>query len=169
MLVVFCSHPWGGCLTVLHRDDGVVLELSPVSRKWRVPHDMAHVATERALGISDGVFGTLAAGGVFGNMRVARGRPRHDAAARSARLLSENSRSLSTAEMLAGAMHAASSTVARVSRSALCADNGRVATCSPARGRMRSCSARSTRCASSTTAGSRVDPTKASTWSGPRG
>jgi hypothetical protein len=105
VLVVFRPHP-GDCLTVLHRDDGVVLELSPVSRTWRVPHDMAHVATELALDLRDGVFGTLAAGGVLGNMRVVQGRSRHDSAARSARLLTANSSSLTTAELLARAVHA---------------------------------------------------------------
>lgn len=45
----------------VHRDDGVVLLLPGYDRKWRVPHDLAHLTTERALGLTDGVFGSLAA------------------------------------------------------------------------------------------------------------
>lgn len=91
----------------VHRDDGVVLLLPGYDRKWRVPHDLAHFATERELGLTGGVFGSIAAGAVFANMTVLSGRPRHDAKRRSARVFRENGRAIGTAEVLAGAVHEA--------------------------------------------------------------
>ena len=64
------------------------------SRKYRVPHDLAHLVTERELLLATGVFGSLAAGAMFSNARVVSGRPRHDAAARSKRILAANRRGL---------------------------------------------------------------------------
>jgi hypothetical protein len=89
----------------VYRRDGVVLLLPGYDRKWRVPHDLAHFAVERALRMTSGVFGTIAAGGVFPNMRIVEGRARHDAARTSARVLRENSAQLGAAELLAGVVH----------------------------------------------------------------
>jgi hypothetical protein len=62
--------------------------------------------TKRALGLSRGVFGSIAGGGVFDNMRVVAGRrPRHDAAERSRRLLVANKRELGIAELMSGTVH----------------------------------------------------------------
>ncbi len=91
--------------SVLHRDDGVVLLLHGYDRKWRVPHDLAHFAVERALRLDDGVFGSIAAGAMFGNMDVLSGRLRHDAKRRSEQVLRANQKSLGLAEVLAGAVH----------------------------------------------------------------
>ena len=107
MQVVFAHGLTGSTVATLHRSDGVVLELPGYDRKWLVPHDLAHFATERALGMPGGVFGSIAAGGVFANMRVLRGRPRHDAAQRSKRLLDANKRTLTLAEVVAGLVHRA--------------------------------------------------------------
>lgn len=81
--------------------------LPSYERKFRVPHDLAHAVAERELGLAQGVFGSIASGAVFKNMRVVRGRPRHDARAISARVLRANGRALATAEVLAGMLHRA--------------------------------------------------------------
>jgi hypothetical protein len=105
MLLTFRAQGSNECVTTAERPDGVVVGLPPAGRKWRVPHDMGHAATEMALGLRDGIFGTIAAGGMFGGMTVLEGKPRHDAAARSERLLKANSSSLGDAELLAGVIH----------------------------------------------------------------
>jgi hypothetical protein len=107
MLVVFAHSTTGSTVATVHRSDGVVFQLPGFDRKYRVPHDLAHFVTERALGMSGGVFGSIAGGGVFDNMRLVSGKPRHDAAARSKRLLEANKRTLGMAEMLAGVVHRA--------------------------------------------------------------
>jgi hypothetical protein len=107
MHVVFVRGPTGSTVATVHRADGVSLHLPGYDRKHRVPHDLAHYATERALEMSGGVFGTIAAGGVFSNMRVVGGKPRHDAAARSKRLLDAHRETLTMAELLAGVVHRA--------------------------------------------------------------
>lgn len=106
MHVTIARNTNGSTVATIRRDDGVVFELPGYDRKYRVPHDLAHAVTERALGLSRGVFGSIAGGGVFGNMRVVAGRrPRHDAADRSRRLLSANKRELNQAELIAGIVH----------------------------------------------------------------
>ena len=95
----------GRTLATIYRLDGVVVELPSFSRKHRVPHDLAHAVTERSLGLSRGVFGSLAAGAMFSNTQVVQGRPRYDAAERSERILKANGRELGFAELLAGAIH----------------------------------------------------------------
>jgi len=105
MLITFARAAGGSTLATIRRADGVVLELPGYDRKWRVPHDLAHAVTERELGMAEGVFGSIAGGGVFGNMRVIGGKPRHDAADRSRRLLAANKRPLGIAEVLAGFVH----------------------------------------------------------------
>jgi hypothetical protein len=105
MHVVFVHGPTGSTAVTVHRADGVSLLLPSYDRKFRVPHDLAHFATERALEISGGVFGAIAGGGVFDNMRVVAGKPRHDAAARSRRLLDAHRQTLTMAEVLAGVVH----------------------------------------------------------------
>lgn len=77
---------------MIHCPDGVVVWLPSYSRKWRVPHDVAHAVTERELGLAQGVFGSIASVAVFDNMQVVSGRPRHDARAVSARILRSNAR-----------------------------------------------------------------------------
>jgi hypothetical protein len=106
MLVTIARTTTGSTRATIRRADGVVLELPGFDRKYRVPHDLAHAVTERALGLSRGVFGSIAGGGVFDNMRVLAGRrPRHDAAERSRRLLAANKRELGQAELIAGIVH----------------------------------------------------------------
>jgi hypothetical protein len=73
MHVTIARTATGSTRATIRRDDGVVLELPGYDRKFRVPHDLAHAVTERALGMSRGVFGSIAGGGVFDNMRVVAG------------------------------------------------------------------------------------------------
>jgi hypothetical protein len=105
MRIVFTPVPGGECVTTFHRRDGVVVAMPSYSRKWRVPHDLAHAVAERELSIADGVFGSVAAGAMFANVRVISGRPRHDSAQRSQRILAANRRMLGVAEVVAGALH----------------------------------------------------------------
>ena len=105
MLITFARALSGSTLATIRRGDGVVLELPGYDRKYRVPHDLAHAVTERELGMAGGVFGSIAGGAVFDNMRVVSGRPRHDAAERSKRLLVANKQSLGIAEVLSGVVH----------------------------------------------------------------
>jgi len=105
MLITIARAVSGSTMATIHRRDGVVLELPGYDRKFRVPHDLAHMATECELGMAEGVFGSIAGGAVFDNMRVVSGKPRHDAAERSRRLLIANKRPLGVAEVLAGAVH----------------------------------------------------------------
>ncbi|GAA4586260.1 hypothetical protein BJY16_007845 [Actinoplanes octamycinicus] len=107
MHVVFVRGPTGSIVATVHRADGVSLQLPGYDRKHKVPHDLAHYATERALEMSGGVFGAIAGGGVFSNMRVVGGKPRYDAAARSKRLLDAHRQTLTMAELLAGVVHRA--------------------------------------------------------------
>ncbi|MFC5289853.1 hypothetical protein ACFPM7_22595 [Actinokineospora guangxiensis] len=105
MRVEFHHDPRGEALTRVERVDGVVLLMPSFTRKWRVPHDMAHAVTERELGIGTGVFGCVAAGAVFDNMTVADGKPKRTAKAHSDQVLKSAGRSLNVAEILAGALH----------------------------------------------------------------
>jgi hypothetical protein len=105
MNITFTRRAGGSTLAVLKRRDGVVVELPGYDRKFRVPHDLAHAVAERELGMPGGVFGSIAGGVVFGNMRVVGGKPRHDSADRSKRLLAANKTSIGIAEVMAGVLH----------------------------------------------------------------
>ncbi|GAA3559291.1 hypothetical protein GCM10022222_48750 [Amycolatopsis ultiminotia] len=105
MEIRFAHDPRGESFTHIRRVDGVTLGLPSYSRKWRVPHDLAHAVTERELGWAGGVFGCIAAGGVFDNMVVLQGKLRHDARAHSKRVFRSAKRSIGVAECLAGVLH----------------------------------------------------------------
>lgn len=102
---MFARAQRGESVATIHRTDGVVVELPSFTRKHRVPHDLAHAVTEREFALAGGVFGVIAAGAMFDNMRVVSGRTRHDADARSRRILAANSRTLTLAEVVAGTLH----------------------------------------------------------------
>jgi hypothetical protein len=107
MQILFAHSTIGEPVATVHRDDGVVLQIPGNDRAHRVPHELACFATERCLGMSGGVFGSIAAGGVFPNMRLLSGKPRYDAADRSKRLLDANKRTLGLAELIADVVHRA--------------------------------------------------------------
>jgi hypothetical protein len=102
--VVFTRVPQGESIATIYRPDGVVVELPSFSRKHRVPHDLAHAVAERELGLARGIFGSLAAGALFSNVRVVSGRQRYDAAERSDRILRANSIDLGRSELLGGVL-----------------------------------------------------------------
>lgn len=102
--IVFTRVPGWESVATIYRLDGVVVELPSFSRKHRVPHDLAHAVAERELGLARGIFGSLAAGALFSNVRVVSGRPRHDAAERSDRILRTNAMDLGRSELLGGAL-----------------------------------------------------------------
>lgn len=105
MLLRFRHDPRGESVTWLRRDDGAEFLLHSYSRKWRVPHDLSHAVVERELGLAGGVFGCIASGVVFDSMTHVKGRLRHDSKARSTRILRAATRSIGTAEVLAGVVH----------------------------------------------------------------
>jgi hypothetical protein len=72
---------------VVERDDGVVYHLYGQMAGKRLPHDIRHLIAERELGITDGIFGAIAAGVVFTSMRHVGGRRPPHAADRSEALL----------------------------------------------------------------------------------
>jgi hypothetical protein len=104
--LTFQHDPRGESLTLIRRADGAVFTLSSYSRKWRVPHDLAHAVTERELGIADGIFGCIAAGAVFDSMRQLEGRKHYDAKARSARIL-KAAQNIGVSEAISGVIHGA--------------------------------------------------------------
>ncbi|HEV8562359.1 MAG TPA: hypothetical protein VGR06_39070 [Actinophytocola sp.] len=61
----------------------------------------------KQLRLDDGVFGSIAAGAMFENMRVLSGRLRHDPRQRSRQVLRANGPGIGVAELLAAAVHAA--------------------------------------------------------------
>jgi hypothetical protein len=93
----------------IHRPDGVVVSLPGAGGRWPVPHDLAHVATERALGIAGGVFGSAASGAMFEDMAVVSGRLRHDPKRRSQEVLRANTkaRMITVAETMTSLVHGA--------------------------------------------------------------
>jgi len=107
--VVFTKQDAGRYTVHAVRGDGAVVVMPPSDRRFRVPHDRAHFAVERELGLADGVFGTVMAGGLFDTMRIVGGRRRHDDRQRGAALARANSatHAVTVAEVLAGVVHQA--------------------------------------------------------------
>lgn len=61
--------------SVIERDDGAVFRMQEFSRGGsKLPHDLRHFVVERELGITDGIFGAIAAGTVYTSMEHVRGR-----------------------------------------------------------------------------------------------
>jgi hypothetical protein len=106
MHLTFVRDPRGECRTLIRRADGAEFELSSYSRKHVVPHDLVHAVLERELEITDGIFGCIAAGAVFGSMTQTGGKKRHDAKVRSARIL-RAARGIGISEALASVFFAA--------------------------------------------------------------
>jgi hypothetical protein len=95
----------GGYVVLMRRDDGLTVRLPGYDRKWRVPHDMAHFATEREFNLNQGVFGSIAAGALFSNMSVVGGRPRSDVTTRSRSVIKAHTAGLGLAEAVSGVVH----------------------------------------------------------------
>jgi hypothetical protein len=57
---------------VVERDDGVVYRLQGGRAGTALPHDIRHLIVERELGVTDGIWGGIAAGAAFNRDRVLR-------------------------------------------------------------------------------------------------
>jgi hypothetical protein len=103
--VEFAKREGGGSLATIERPDGTRLLLTSYDRVHAVPHDLAHFVTEQTLGVTGGLFGSIAAGALFDSLRVLSGRRRHDDVARSDAIRRANAADLQLAEVLVGAAH----------------------------------------------------------------
>jgi hypothetical protein len=86
---------------LVERDDGVVYRLRGSRAGTALPHDIRHLVVERELGITDGLWGCIAAGTVFTSMRHLRGRRPPHATERSAELKRNYRDRLLRADLLA--------------------------------------------------------------------
>ena len=92
--------------SVLRRRDGLVIELEGggydkvAGAARELPHDLAHFVVEDDLGLEAGLWGALAAGGMFGHAKVIAGRRPPHAAKRAQAVVDLAGDRLSQAEML---------------------------------------------------------------------
>jgi hypothetical protein len=91
---------------VVERDDGVVYRLDSGVAGPKLPHDIRHLIVERELRISDGIWGTIAAGTVYKSMHHVRGRQHQRTAERSGRLKKARRNRIMLAELLANLVEA---------------------------------------------------------------
>jgi hypothetical protein len=93
---------------VLHRHDGVVIELDGGGYNTldtgTLPHDLAHFVVEDALDLEAGLWGVIAAGGMFGHTKVIAGRRPPHAAKRAQAVVDGAGDRLSQAEVLTRAV-----------------------------------------------------------------
>jgi hypothetical protein len=104
MRITFRRLPGGvDSYSEIERDDGAVFRMAEFSRGGaRLPHDLRHLVVELELGVTDGIWGTIADGGMYTSMRFAGGRRlRHDAARKSDALTKARHHRLGRAELLA--------------------------------------------------------------------
>ncbi|GLZ50311.1 hypothetical protein Acsp06_64960 [Actinomycetospora sp. NBRC 106375] len=104
MHVEFSKRPDGGSLALIDRDDGVRLRLRSYDRTGEVPHDAVHLVGERALGLTGGLWGSIAAGAVFDSVEVVSGTLRHDRQRKSDAIRRENAEQLRLAETVVGVL-----------------------------------------------------------------
>ena len=110
----FHKGPRGRYHSVLHRVDGVSVRLEGGSYNrirgevGRVPHDIAHLIVEGAFGLGSGLWGTLAAGGLVQNAKLAGGRKPPHAERRAWAITDRAGESLRQAEILVRAVADAS-------------------------------------------------------------
>jgi hypothetical protein len=114
---------------VVERDDGVVYRVDGFTTMGpELPHDIRHLIVERALRVSDGIWGTIAAGTVYGSMHHLRGR-RPPRAAETSELAKRAQRGrvmraellASLVEAVAGLPHPTMDAVQRLTREKLSA------------------------------------------------
>jgi hypothetical protein len=89
--------------TAVERDDRAGFEVRGIGFMGAVPHDLAHFVVESELGLADGFWGTVAAGGIFTSMNATSGKRPFHADAKSASLIKSNQTGLNDAELLVGA------------------------------------------------------------------
>jgi hypothetical protein len=92
--------------SLLHRSDGLQVEFQGGAYNAvggpapQVPHDLAHLIVEEELSLRRGVWGVLAAGGIFRHARVVTGRRAPHATRRGRALVEEAGEEIMQAEML---------------------------------------------------------------------
>jgi hypothetical protein len=91
--------------TLVERDDGVLFAMRGAGGGAELPHDLVHAVVETELGISDGVWGCVADGVVWGSMRHVSGRRPPHAQERSDRLKRERAAAVQRAEAVADLVH----------------------------------------------------------------
>lgn len=87
--------------TLVERDDGVVFAMRGAGGGADLPHDLVHAVVETALPLSDGVWGCVADGVIWGSMRHVSGRRPPHSAERSERLKQERRDAVMRAENVA--------------------------------------------------------------------
>jgi hypothetical protein len=92
--------------SVIERDDGVVYRMDGAIMGPKLPHDLRHLTVERELRVSDGIWGSIAAGTVYLSMHHLRGRQSPRAAERSAQLEKAQRDRVMCAELLANLVEA---------------------------------------------------------------
>ena len=108
--IEFFKGPTRRYRSVLHRADGVEIELDGGSYNkvggaaGEVPHDIAHLVVESEFGLTHGVWGVLAAGGLFRGASVRAGRQRPHAARHGREVLKASVEQLNQAEVLTRAV-----------------------------------------------------------------
>ena len=86
MRITFRRFPSGvDSYSEIERDDGAFFRMAEFTRGGaRLPHDLRHLVVELELGVTDGIWGTIADGGMYTSMRFAGGhRLPYDAARKS--------------------------------------------------------------------------------------
>jgi hypothetical protein len=104
MRITFRRFPSGvDSYSEIERNDGAVFRMAEFTRGGaRLPHDLRHLVVERELGITDGIWGTIADGGMYTSMRFAGGhRLPHDAARKSDALKKARRHRIGRAELFA--------------------------------------------------------------------
>lgn len=92
--------------SLLHRPDGLLVEFqggayNKVGGPDReLPHDLAHLVVEQELGLRNGVWGVLEAGGMFRHTRVVAGRRAPHASRKGRRVIDEAGDEIMQAEVL---------------------------------------------------------------------
>jgi len=104
MRITFRRFPRGvDSYSEIERDDGAIFRMAEFSRGGaRLPHDLRHLIVELELGVTDGIWGTIADGGMYTSMRFVGGhRPPHDAARKSDALKKARHHRIGRAELFA--------------------------------------------------------------------
>ena len=91
---------------VVERDDGVVYRLDGFTNGPELPHDIRHLIVERELRVSDGIWGSIAAGTVYTSMHHLRGRRPPHVEDRSDQLRRAQRNQIMRAELLASLVEA---------------------------------------------------------------
>jgi hypothetical protein len=104
MRITFRRFPRGvDSYSEIERDDGAVFRMAEFTRGGgRLPHDLRHLVVELELGVTDGIWGTIADGGMYTSMRFVGGhRLPHNAARKSDALKKARHHRIGRAELFA--------------------------------------------------------------------